>query len=99
MVTHYPQPIAPLGDMEAAGAPDGIVTRTLHRVRQTICGLHGHDNLMQFEKDRLFLQCASCGHESPGWTLDDAPPPVRLLGNDARIQAVVPHFMDVRRIA
>jgi len=99
MVGHYPKPIAPLDDMEAAGTPDGIVTRAVHRMKQTICGLHGHDNLMQFEKDRLFLQCASCGHESPGWTLDDAPPPVRLRGSEPRIHTVAPHFVSDRRIA
>src|SRR5438093_744744 len=53
---------------------DGFVYRLLGWVRQLMCGLHGHDNLMHFEKERVFLQCASCGHESPGWELTEAPP-------------------------
>lgn len=39
-------------------------------IRQFVCGLSGHDELMKFEKERLTLQCINCGHESPGWLLD-----------------------------
>jgi len=46
-------------------------------LRETYCGLHGHDSLLQFEQDRMFLKCVSCGHESPGWELDEAPPTAR----------------------
>ena len=69
-------------------------------VRQTVCGLHGHDNLMQFEHERMFLRCASCGHETPGWELNEAPPTVRLRG-DARHHAlnVRPRLVGARRIA
>ena len=37
------------------------------RMRQFVCGLHGHDRLLQFERGRLRRKCASCGHETPGW--------------------------------
>jgi hypothetical protein len=37
------------------------------RLRQMMCGLHGHDTLVQFEQDRMFLRCVSCGHETHGW--------------------------------
>jgi len=69
-------------------------------VRQTFCGLHGHDNLMQFEHERMFLRCASCGHETPGWELNEAPPTVRLRG-DARHHSlnVRPRLVGARRIA
>jgi hypothetical protein len=74
--------------VDARELNDGIVERGLARFRQLLCGLRGHDNLMQFEKERLSLQCASCGHESPGWALTEAPPKVVLRG-DARRHALV----------
>jgi len=76
MVTSYPHRIAPSHDEEAVDArpaDDGIGTRVLGRVRQAFCGLHGHDNLLQFEPDRLFLKCVSCGHETPGWEISEPP--------------------------
>ena len=46
-----------------------MATDTVTWMRQFVCGLHGHDSLMQFERGRLSLKCTSCGHESPGWDL------------------------------
>ena len=43
------------------------------KVRQFICGLHGHDALLHFEQGRMSLQCTSCGYETPGWDLKAAP--------------------------
>jgi hypothetical protein len=40
-------------------------------VRRAICGLFGHDTLLQFEQHRLSLRCASCGHETTGWTISE----------------------------
>jgi hypothetical protein len=42
------------------------------RVRQFLCGLHGHDALLHFEHGRMSLQCTSCGYETPGWDLRTA---------------------------
>jgi hypothetical protein len=39
------------------------------KVRQFVCGLHGHDALLHFEQGRISLQCTSCGFETPGWDL------------------------------
>jgi len=36
-------------------------------LRQWMCGLHGHDELLHFEQGRISLQCVSCGYQSPGW--------------------------------
>ena len=47
----------------------GILDRVGDRVRQFICGLHGHDPLLHFERDRLSLMCTSCSYESPGWEI------------------------------
>jgi Zn ribbon nucleic-acid-binding protein len=45
--------------------------RVMDRVRQMLCGLHGHDTLLQFQEDRIFLRCVSCGHETPGWDVSE----------------------------
>lgn len=39
-------------------------------VRQTVCGLHGHDALLHVEHDRMYLECSSCGYQTPGWHID-----------------------------
>ena len=65
---HHSMPTAP-----------GLLTRVGEQVRQFICGLHGHDSLLHFEKGRLSLLCPSCGYETPGWDVKGAPvqrPPV-----------------------
>lgn len=36
-------------------------------VRQTLCGLNGHDRYFHTEPGRVTLRCVSCGHDSPGW--------------------------------
>lgn len=40
-----------------------------NKVRQFLCGLHGHDTLRHFAKGRISLQCVTCGYETPGWDL------------------------------
>ena len=45
------------------------------KVRQLICGLHGHDALLHFEHGRMSLQCMSCGYETPGWDLRTSDEP------------------------
>ena len=76
----------------------------LDRVKHFYCGLHGHDNLMQFERARMFLKCVSCGHETPGWEIAETPPLEAMAAHPpqqpaARRPALRPHFADVRRIA
>jgi hypothetical protein len=48
-------------------------TRSMDWLRQFMCGLSGHDELLHFETGRLSMRCATCGHESPGWDLKSAP--------------------------
>jgi len=100
MVTNYPHPVASNEGIrtttdEAQGEAFGVIDR----VRQMFCGLHGHDNLLQFEQDRMFLKCVSCGHETPGWSLDEAPPTVTARGDSRRHALVRPQLIGVRRIA
>ncbi len=78
MVSNYPHPI-----VSSEGFGDSFGPRMLDRLRQVFCGLHGHDSLLNFEHDRLSLKCVSCGHESPGWSLDEPRPTVRVR-EDAR---------------
>jgi hypothetical protein len=79
----------------------------LDRIRQAVCGMHGHDSLLQFEQERMFLKCASCGYETPGWELNEAPPTATLDGNvrevrpraaDPRV-TTHPQFIGERRVA
>ena len=83
---------------EQASEVEGLGERVLDRVREAFCGLHGHDSLLQFHQDRLFLKCVSCGHESPGWELNETPPTV-VARVDKRREALVPQLIGERRIA
>jgi hypothetical protein len=42
----------------------------VRHARQALCGLRGHDLWLLFEPTRLSLRCASCGWNSPGWTIN-----------------------------
>jgi hypothetical protein len=70
-------------------------------VRQTFCGLHGHDTLLQFEQDRMFLKCVSCGHETPGWALNE-PRPITMEVAELRRPVQLrpqPQLLAERRVA
>src|SRR5687767_15148955 len=102
MVTNYPHRIAPRGrvdvENDARPADDGLGMSVITRVRQVICGIHGHDTLLQFERDRICLKCVSCGHETPGWALTETPPPATVR-DDNRRRALRPQLVGARRIA
>ena len=85
-----------MGPVRAGGAGEMV---TSEGFRQMLCGLHGHDTLLQFEEERMFLRCVSCGHETSGWELTETPPTVTVRG-DARRHAIVrPTLVSARRIA
>ena len=98
MVTHSSRHAIPHTD-----APHGarIGARVLEWMRQTYCGLHGHDAMLHFEKERMYLQCASCGHQTAGWELTEvARPPVPARAETAPHHAVIrPRLISERRIA
>lgn len=73
-------------------------TRVLDRMRQAYCGLQGHDNLLQFARDRMFLKCVTCGHESPGWEIAEPNRPPKVQPSAARTRVGTP-LLDARRIA
>jgi hypothetical protein len=98
MVTNYPHPVAANGSVTTPSEAHGDGFSVMGRLRQMVCGLHGHDNLLQFEQERMFLRCVSCGHETPGWALNEAPPTVTVRG-DQRRHALRPQLVSMRRIA
>lgn len=57
------------GSAHPTPAPEtgSVLSKATQQLRQLMCGLHGHDSLLHFEDGRISLQCASCGHETPGW--------------------------------
>jgi hypothetical protein len=101
MVTNYPHPVTAHGgtrETASNGRPRGVA-RVTESLRQAFCGLRGHDTLLHFEDERLSLRCVSCGHETPGWELNEVPPTVTVRG-DARRHAIVrPQLISERRIA
>jgi len=77
-----------------------LSARVIDRLHQMMCGLQGHDTLLQFEQDRMFLRCQSCGHETPGWDLNEAPPSITTPVAEPHHHAVTqPHLIGERRIA
>lgn len=100
MVTNYPHPVASNHRIRAATDEARVGGfSVMGWLRQLFCGLHGHDNLLQFEQDRMFLQCVSCGRETPGWSLNEAPPTLRIRGDQRRHALVRPQLVSARRVA
>ena len=52
----------------------GLWARAVGHVQEAVCGLHGHDPMLQFEQGRMYLRCASCGYQSPGWDTGERRP-------------------------
>ena len=102
MVTIFPHPVSSDEGIRTATekAPaDGFGGRVIDRLRQTYCGMQGHNALLQFQQGRMFLRCASCGHETPGWSLNEAPPTVTMRADARRLRLVRPQLIGERRIA
>jgi len=84
-------PIAPQGE--------GLGERVLDRICEAICGLSGHESMLQFSQDRMFLKCVSCGHESPGWALKKASPtPIGRTGAPPRAM-ISSELVGARKVA
>ena|SRR5947207_7711167 len=105
MVSNYPHGVSSRQELTAPVAETHAVPeqplgeRVAGRVRQMVCALHGHDNLLQFEQDRMFLRCVSCGLQSPGWELNEPPPIVTASEDVCRPALVKPQLIGARRIA
>ena len=66
----------PLALADTGVQPIGLLERLLRKLNMAVCSLHGHDSVLKYEGTRMFLQCTSCGSETPGW--DIAPEPALL---------------------
>jgi hypothetical protein len=44
------------------------------RLSQLLCGLSGHELLLNAEPGRLSLKCMTCPYETPGWTIKEKEP-------------------------
>lgn len=60
---------------------EGWIQRGVTRIGQWICGLQGHDTLLDFGPNRVRLRCVACGHTSPGWTTESRAPVLRFHGD------------------
>lgn len=78
--------------------PDGVLSRAAQQLRQFMCGLHGHDSLLHFERGRMSLLCMSCGYETPGWDVKSAAT-TRPQGGDAKPRVVSMPLVRERRVA
>ena len=102
MVTNYPRSIASHEGLQTTSGQtqeEGLGGRMLDWLRQTFCSLHGHDTMLHFQQERMSLRCVSCGHETPGWSLNEVPPTVTIRGDARRLAIMRPQLVRARRIA
>jgi hypothetical protein len=100
MVTNYPHsPLSHEGLRKALVLAEGFGVRVWDWARQAFCSLHGHDTMLHFQRGRMSLRCVTCGHETPGWSLDKVPPPVTLRADTRRLALARPQLVSKRRIA
>jgi hypothetical protein len=80
---------------------DGLISQMTLKIRQGLCGLHGHDALMHFEKGHISLLCASCGHQSPGWEFGGtaARRATAPVATTTPARGVVMPFVSARKVA
>jgi hypothetical protein len=87
MVTHLENvATTPVAATTDAVPSRGLLARAVAHVQAAVCGLHGHDPLLHFDDGRMYLRCASCGYQSPGWDTGERRPRLRFSGDAARHQ-------------
>jgi hypothetical protein len=100
MASNYPLGITSTDANSEADRDDvGMGAAMFDRVRQLLCGLQGHDSLLQFGQDRMFLKCVSCGHETPGWEISEPSPAVSVQSEPRPRPMARPQLVSERRIA
>jgi hypothetical protein len=100
MVTNYPRSMASHEGLQTShdeADAEGYGGRAIDWLRQMFCGLHGHDTMLHFEQERMSLRCVSCGHETPGWMLNEVPPTVTIRGDARRMAIVRPQLVSTRQ--
>jgi hypothetical protein len=90
------RPLAPA----AAGDRDSSTLEwVLKRIQGVMCGLQGHDSVLQYERTRMFLRCTSCGHETPGWEVTPGTLVMNRRAESRPARAVARELGIVRKIA
>jgi hypothetical protein len=74
----------------SADTTAGLWSRVVAQFQSAVCGLSGHDPILQFAGGRMYLQCTSCGHQTPGWATGERRPRPRFAGDAVRHQLRVP---------
>jgi hypothetical protein len=97
MVTNYPQRLTATAEL-AGQTGVSVVSRTLVRLGQLMCGLRGHDSVLHVEGNRIMMRCTSCGHDSPGWEISGRGPRRRFDG-DARRHLLTRDRLMLRKTA
>jgi hypothetical protein len=77
----------------------GSFERLLKRIQGVMCGLRGHDSVLQYERTRMFLRCTSCGHETPGWEVTPGLFAMRRRSEARPARAGAPTLGIVRKVA
>jgi NAD-dependent SIR2 family protein deacetylase len=91
MVTNYPQQLAAAAEITYERTST-VVARAMGRLGQLMCGAKGHDAVLHFEGKRVMMRCTSCGHDTPGWEVNDRAPRKRFEG-DARRHQLKPQIV------
>ncbi len=76
-------------DMALAESGNGLFVMAWQRLHSLCCGLNGHDLIMNIEPRRLSLQCTSCHHVTPGWTLKEQSRPAPSTARRLTLRALV----------
>ena len=54
-------------------AADYPLVRIHRHLARALCGLRGHEMVLQCEATRVRLRCPACGRETSGWDLSRPP--------------------------
>lgn len=72
-----------------------LAEHSMESLRRWFCALRGHEEYLHFEKNRMYMQCVGCGHESPGWTIDARRPVLRFQSR----RAATAGYASIRKVA
>jgi hypothetical protein len=81
-------------DRCCCGSQGGAMKWMIESLQRVICGLHGHEAILQFEPNRLSLRCLNCNYETTGWILPskrgvrDSSREMLLSGRDRRSRSM-----------
>jgi hypothetical protein len=98
MVTNYPQQLTAAAEVARDQGTPNAIFRAVWRLGQLLCGVRGHDSVLHFEGKRVMMRCTSCGHDTPGWEINERGPRKRYDG-DARRHLLASKRLVLRKSA